>query len=652
MSRILLVTQQPRGYGEFRKPWVRALYRRYVEHYRRRVARIAARFAPGNELVLLAARDFVDEAGLPAGVCLRYYDEESFKVDSRELGHRNDRLLLGLWPSRQAAPELEYRGVWLPDLLTLVRGLVIHLEVTESVGIAERVIAQTKPERVVLVSGASVLERATRLLAERQEVPTIVAAPWFLPARAYAHFWRMLQIRDDSLRLREFLSLPRVKPKAAASTAPRILFVTCRARHHFVVDPLVEAVRAAGVEPHVLATPVRDPELKAKLDGLARAGIPAEYLSNYLPWAEARALARRYRPVFRRLWRQIAESSEFARARAEDPVCHALAEPLLRDTVERSLLVPLLIQEAAWRALDQLRPSAVVITSNRRYTERALALIARAVGIPSLMFSGTLLMGRDPYQFLDVADRLLVIGDHLREGIIREQGVKPDRISVVGDPRSNATRLVPPAELRREVARDFDFDPQRPLIVFLSKYVSRFFSDSEKAAFYRTFIAAVRQLGDPGVIVKVHPNEELSVLRRQVEAWGWPGARLTKDYDIHRLFAAADAAVMVTSMAGIEAMALGCPVVAVQTADKDYEGDAMPPYVSEGVVERVDMEDSSALTAALKRLTGDPDRRQALVERGRKFAARYVHPVDGDLGERLLAVINEVRDELAGGRTR
>lgn len=653
MSRILLVTQQPRGYSEFRKPWVRALYRRYVRRYRRQVAKSAAALAPGNTLTILADRGLVDEASLPAGVRVRYYDEESFKVDARELGHRNDRLLAGLWPHPASAPELRYRGVWLPDLLTLVRGIVLHLEVTESVGIAEQVFDQTKPERVISVSGVSVLERAMRLLATREGVPVTVAAPWFLRARAYARFWRMLQVRDDNLRITEFLGFPRAEPKAAGSAAQRILFVTCRPRHHFVVDPLAEAVKAAGAEPHVLAAPVADPELRAKLDGLARAGIAAEFLSSYLPRSEARALVRRHRPVFRRLWRRIRASPGFARSRAADPVCHALAEPLLRDTVERSLLMALLFQEAAWRALDHLRPAAVVVTSNRRYAERALALAARTRAIPSLMFSGTLLMGRDPYEFMDVADRLLVIGDHLRERILlHEHDVRAERISVVGDPRSNAARLVPPVELRRELARRFDLNVELPVIVLISKYVSRFFSDREKESFYRTFMAAVRALGGVQVIVKVHPNEELSVLQRQVEEWGWPDAVLTKDYDIHRLFAAADAAVMVTSMAGIEAMALGCPVVALQAADKDYEGDAMPPYVSEGVAERVDMGDSGALATALSRLLSDADHRQALIERGRKFAARYLHPVDGGLADRLLAVVDEVRRELADGRAR
>lgn len=647
MSRILLVTQQARGYGEFRKPLVRALYRRYVERYRRQVAKHAAALAPGNELTILADRGLVDATRLPAGVGVCYYDEESFKVDAKALGQRNDRLLAGLWPAPASAPVLKYRGVWLPDLLTLVRGIVLNLEVTESVGITEMVVARTAPQRVVLVSGASVLERAARRIAEGRGVPVTVAAPWFVAARAYARFWRLLQIRDDKLRIRDVLEFPRREP-ALRSDLRHIVFVTCRARHHFVVDPLVEAVRAAGALPHVLTAPVNDPELDARLDGLTRSGVAAEYLSNYLPQTEARALERRYRPVFRRLWRRIAGSEEFARARAEDPVCHALATPLLRDTVERSLLVPLLVQEAASRALEHLRPSAVVITSNRRYTERALALAARAKGIPVLMFSGTLLMGRDPYEFLDVASRLLVIGDHLREGIIRQQGVKADRISVVGDPRSNAARLIPPATLRVEVVRHFDLDATRPIVVFISKYVSRFFSDGEKEAFYRTFIGAAKELDGLQAIVKVHPNEDLSVLKRQLDEWGWGGAVVTKDYDIHRLFGAADAAVMVTSMAGIEAMALGCPVVAVQAAGKSYEGQTMPPYVSEGVVERVDMGDARTLAAALARLTSDADHREAVIERGRKFAARYIHPVDGALAERLFAVIDEVRRELAG----
>jgi glycosyltransferase involved in cell wall biosynthesis len=654
MSRIFLVAQSTRGYGEFRRPWVRALYRRYVALYRRRLVEAAVRLAPTGALTLLAARELVDEPRLPAGVNVRYYDEESFKVDSSDLAELTRRLTTGWWPSPAEAPELLYRGVWLPDLLSMVRGIVLRSEVTEPLGIAERVWRDVKPSRVVLLSGASMLERLGRLIAERERVPIEVAAPGFLAAHAYAWVARALQPREERLRLREFLAFPRSAVRTgAAEGARRILFVTCRPRHHFVVDPLTAAVRAAGGEPRVIATPARDAELASRLEALGRSGIECAYLSDHLSRDEARTLVRRYRPVFRKIWRRIERRPEFAQVLERDGLPLAgLARPILRDSAERTLLVALLFQEAACRALEALAPAAVVITSNRRYAERALALAAQARGIPCLLFSGTLVMGRDRAELFDIGDRMLVIGEHLKERLVAEQGVAAALISVVGDPRSNAARMVPPAVLRQEVFAHFRLAPEKPLVIFLSKYVSLLFSPQEKEAYYRTVIESLPALGHPNVVVKVHPNEDLGLLRDQARRWGWPDAILTKEYDIHRLLAAADAAVMVTSMAGLEAMALDCPVVAVQSAGKDYEGEFMPPYVSEGVVERADMGDPAALASALKRLLGDSDHRQSLIERGKKFAARYVHPVDGALGERVLAVVDVVRRELAGGRAR
>jgi glycosyltransferase involved in cell wall biosynthesis len=184
-------------------------------------------------------------------------------------------------------------------------------------------------------------------------------------------------------------------------------------------------------------------------------------------------------------------------------------------------------------------------------------------------------------------------------------------------------------------------------VVLVSKYVSLLFSPQEREALFTTMHGAAGRLAGVDVVVKVHPNEDLHRLRQQVTEWGWPEAILTKDYDIHRLFGAADAAVMVTSMAGLEAMALGCPVVAVQTAGKDFEGDYMLPYVSAGSVPRVDLGDPAGLASALRRLLEDPAERAAVVERGRAFSARYVHPVDGGLAARLLALTDEIR---AGAR--
>jgi hypothetical protein len=597
-------------------------------------------------VTILSARELVDERRLPARVTVCYYDELSYQVDSEELAELSRRLAEESWRGAEDTPALCHRGVWLPEVLAIARGIVCRLELAEPLGAVREVFERCEPARVVLLSGASVPERMARLLAERDGVRLDVAMPRFVRARLYAAAQRTLPVREERLRVRDFLNHPRERPPEFAGGRPRILFVTCRPRHHFVVDPLVAAVRAAGAEACVLATPSADPELRAKLEALRQAGVTVAGLADYLPGGEAQALLDERGPALDAACRGLTGGPDWAgRLQWRGLGLEPLTRPFLRDSMRWSLSGALLFQEAAFRALDSIRPAAVVITSNRRHAERAMALAAQPAQIPCVVFSGSSLVPRDRTRLFDIGDRMLVMGRHLKERLVAEQGASPARITVVGDPRSNLARLVPPRELREAVVRDLGLAPGRPLFVLVSKYVSLLFSIHEKEALYRTVFPAIRRLGNANLVVKVHPNEDLSRLREQVKEWECGEAVLTKDYDIHRLFGAADAAVMVTSMAGVEAMALGCPVVAVQAAGKDYEGGAMPPYVSEGVVERVDMADVDGLAGALERLVRDGAHRRGLVERATAFASRYVHPVDGTLGGRLLAVIEEIRAE-------
>ena len=644
MSRVLLVTEATRAIGEFRRPWVRRLYALYVSHYRTAVARAAVRLSRQHEVTVLTARQLVDAAALPARVAVRYYDDESFKVDSRALAEETRRLASGWWPDSTREPTLLYRGIWLPDLLTVSKALSIRLEVVEPVGVLEQVLDEVKPEQIRLLSGASVPERLARLLARGRDIPVGVSGVRLL-SHVFARAYAALFPREERLRLRTLLDQARRHaPTLPAGEGRRFLFITCRTRHHFVVDPLVEAVRAAGAKACVIASSDEDPEFRARVDGLLGSGVPAGFAMDYLPREDRAALVRRYRPVLREVWRRI-EGDPGLSTRLEWHGVSLLPvlRPFLRSAVEQSLLAGLLHQEAAFRAFDVVRPDAVVITSDRRYAERAAALVARARGIPSVLCSGTLVLTRDRTNAFDVGDRIAVIGEHLRQGLVNEEGIAPDRVSVIGDPRSNAARLVPATRLGEEVRRDFGLAPGRRLIVLVSKYVSLLFSAPEREALFRTMCGAARQLPDVDVVVKVHPNEDLVRLRQQVAEWDWPRAILTKDYDIHRLFAVADAAVMVTSMAGLEAMALGCPVVAVQTPGKDFEGAYMPPYVSAGSVPRVDLGDPDGLTATLRRLLDDREHRSAVIELGRVFASSYVHLADGRLAERLFALTDGLR---------
>jgi glycosyltransferase involved in cell wall biosynthesis len=651
VTRVLLVTQSTRSIGEFRRPWVRALDRRYVARFRREVAAAVRALARDAEVTALTSRELVDAGALADGVDVHFFHDESYRVSSDDVEAITTRLTRDWWPSPARAPSLVYRGVWLPDVLAVARAIVLRLEIAEPLATIDGVCDEVRPDAVVLLHGASIPERLARCVAERRRLPVSVASPRFVWARLYARACAALFPREERLRLRSFLDHPRRTPPPRRPRAgERVLFVTCRPRHHYLVDPLVAALADAGAETHVVASPNREPEMGTRLRALGEAGVAWSTLVDYLPLGDALRLVRRYRPLFRRVWRRVERDPRFAERLAWNGIAlHEVARPFLRDSVEKSLLSALICQEAAFRAVEALEPSAVVVTSNRRHAERAMAQVARARRLPCLLFSGTLVLGRDPSHRFDVGDRVVVIGNYLRERLVAEKLVDAARISVVGDPRSNAARLVAPARLREEVVADFGLAPGRPLLVMVSKYVSLLFSAEEKERFYRTVAGAVALLEAPNVIVKIHPNEDLALVREQAREWGWSAAVLTKEYDIHRLFGAADVAIMVTSMAGIEAMALGCPVVAVHTPGKDFEGQGTPPYVSAGVVRRVELGDPARLAAAVRGLLEDGKARADLVERARRFAARYVHPVDGALAARLLAVVDDIRSA-AGAR--
>lgn len=641
MTRILLVAEASRSISEFRRPWVRTLHRAYLEAYRRRLARAAARLSREGELTVLASRDAVGGAGLAAPARVRLYDEEVYQNDSGVLSELGRRLIAAWWPPREAGSLLVHRGVWLPDLLPVAKGIVLRLEVLEQLGTVERLLEEVKPARVVLFTGASVAEQLAGALAAERGLPVQVAGR-FAPARLAAATGRWLRAREDRRALRLLVAEPR-RPPPAPPSGPHVAFPICRARHLLVAEPAAASLRARGLGSRVLASARDNVELAPALARVAGDGMPGAFLMDYLPREEARRIVAALRPELRRLWRGLAADPAWrGRLRHGGADLAPVVAPLAREAVCSGLLTARLLAEAAFRALEAGRPEAVIVASDRRPHERAVALAARALGIPSMLFWGGALLGRDGINRFDVADRVLVFGGHARDGLVRS-GIRPEHVAIVGDLRADAARLAPRAELRREVLERFGLLDDRPLYVLVSKYVSLLFSVDEKAALYRSVVEARRRLGDPHVVVKVHPNESLPLLRAQVAEWGWPDAPLTQDHDIHRLFSAADAAIMVTSMAGIEAMALGCPVVAMQTPGKDFEGGGMPPYVSAGVVEHVAIDAPEALAAALTRLGPGSASREVLVARARAFAAPYLHPSDGLLGDRLVGVIEEIR---------
>src|SRR3989442_13724689 len=78
------------------------------------------------------------------------------------------------WPPRDE-PGLTFDGVWLPDLMPVTKGILLRLDVVEYLGIVLRALDDVKPGGVVLLTGASIVERVARALAVERGIPVRVA---------------------------------------------------------------------------------------------------------------------------------------------------------------------------------------------------------------------------------------------------------------------------------------------------------------------------------------------------------------------------------------------------------------------------------------------------------------------------------------------
>lgn len=73
---IRVVAQSSRSLGEFRRPWIRLLYRKYVQGYRRAVPAVAARLARVDRLTLLTARAATRPLGGPHVIVKAHPNED------------------------------------------------------------------------------------------------------------------------------------------------------------------------------------------------------------------------------------------------------------------------------------------------------------------------------------------------------------------------------------------------------------------------------------------------------------------------------------------------------------------------------------------------------------------------------------------------
>jgi len=216
------------------------------------------------------------------------------------------------------------------------------------------------------------------------------------------------------------------------------------------------------------------------------------------------------------------------------------------------------------------KPNALLLWTDMEVFERICALIAKEQGIPSLVAQHGIFTTEKQKERNDRAwitgfvpmfvDRIAVWGPFFKREM-EKKGISGNMIEVTGTPKFDSlkSRRFKPAEFRKKIGVE-ENETLVTLILSSDPYMQSRMLD-------RAF-RALKKYPDCKFAVKVHPSEAKGKYFRMAEKFG-KSAIVLQAEDLYELMNASALVVVHASTVGIEAVALGKPVI-VMTKKHDY----------------------------------------------------------------------------------
>lgn len=345
--------------------------------------------------------------------------------------------------------------------------------------------------------------------------------------------------------------------------------------------------------------------------------------------------------------------------------------PLPLDEAEyEKLAVPLLRRIP--EEIARLKPSLIVVLNDRNSPSIDFVWAGRAQGIPVLMLQESL--RKDLFQRPTLrkryyrwrrkimtgieaglrhygqggCDHLTAWGHTSREYFLRV-GVKPERITITGNPRFD---LFAHPDFDREaeaIRAEFHLAPDDFLLTFLSSPVEKMHivSPAEKRDAYARLLTWMRDArGESGqrpvkLAFKLHRAENKTWLQNFLAEQNATDFAILVDKPLYPMLWASQASLMFSTTAGLEAALLRRPVGILELSKPLDDWD----FIGKGVAQRIASQ--ADLTAYLQLVRGDV----GLGERSRAAAHFYLDHV-GQAAEHVAALIERIAGETSRSSSR
>jgi len=346
--------------------------------------------------------------------------------------------------------------------------------------------------------------------------------------------------------------------------------------------------------------------------------------------------------------------------------------------------------QSSVQILRKIEPSLMVTGDDAGITYRAFVEAAKFLGIPSLLVTPGIIVGKVPFSlqnfkgvlwllanlsstfkrykllwaslrdcqwsFLQAVwfimrdltakfyrthlygqgacSKIAVTGDYSRNRFI-EEGIPPEKIVVTGLPRFDDIRnkTFESNALRRQLG----LAPDRSVVALLTdaQVEHRLWTARRRRDFIKKVLPACQKFPDVQFVIKIHPYEDPTDYQRAVKELGW-NIPVSKNIPLHELINASDAIMTGISTTGAETLIFNKPLLILNL----YNQPEYITYVSDGVA--IGIYHAEDIPKSIRAVLSDQQAKDQLASNRAGFLYHHLYTQDDRASERVSNLILEM----------
>lgn len=379
--------------------------------------------------------------------------------------------------------------------------------------------------------------------------------------------------------------------------------------------------------------------------------IPQRPFEHY--WSlNASHSERRAAGVFGSAWRSLERDETFRR------ICDGIGDSASKWTRARleyyfRISFPRAVRyvEIAKRLIDKEKPNLIVLLNEYGLFERTLLVAAKQRRVPTLALQhGDIHPFHRGYMYIDSAegkkgesfrhfipDMTAVYGEYQKRLLTACGNYPSNCVVVTGQPRYDRLHRIDKIYSRERFFERYGIPSHHRLVLWTTQ--CQVLSPQENVDNFRAVFGAIKAVRNVTLVIKQHPGEDehqTEMIRHYLGGYEISAVLTPPSSDTYEMLFACDLLITKTSTTGMEAVALGKPVILLALAGRLDSVD----YVGAGVA--VAVFEQERLAREIEKLLRDDSE---LATNRKAFVKKYLNRIDGKATARVANLILHMADQ-------